>query len=59
MNMAIREKPKFTKPDSTFERGNKYLGIYTFFISDAFEMMELKAVVVDSELNEKIKEPDK
>ena len=59
MNIAINEKKRLTKPEMILDSGNRYLGIYTFLISEAFDIMEFNAVVVASELNEKIKEPDR
>ena len=59
MNMAIKEKPRLTIPESIFENGNRYFGIYTFLISEAFEIIECIAVVVDSVVNENKSEPER
>lgn len=59
INIAIREKKRFTNPERILESGKRYLGIYTFLIREALERIEFNAVVVDSELNENIKDPDR
>ena len=58
-NIAINENAKFTNPERIFANGNKYLGIYTFFIKDAFDIMAYIAVVVASELKENNNDPAK
>jgi hypothetical protein len=40
---------KLINVSNTFDKGKKYLGIYTFFINDEFVNMELIAVLVDSD----------
>ena len=59
INIAIKENPKLTKPDKILENGNRYLGIYTFLINAEFDIIEFNALVVDSELKENNKDPDK
>jgi len=49
----------FTKLETVLDKGNKYLGMYTFLISGALPIIEYSALVVASELNEKINEPVK
>jgi len=46
---AIKEAIRLTTVESTFDSGNKYLGIYTFFISELPLITEFIALFVDSE----------
>ena len=47
---AIKEKPKLIRLEATVASGNRYFGIYTFFINEAFHKIELRPLFVASEL---------
>ena len=51
MNKATMDKTMVTKDDSTLDTGKIYFGKYTFLIRAAPLIIELIAIVVDSEKN--------
>nr|WP_235901297.1 hypothetical protein [Anaerovibrio slackiae] len=52
-NTGGKVNSKFTQLDNTLDTGNKYLGTYTFFNSEALSKIAFIAKLVDSEKKEK------